>query len=394
MRRLHGASAVVALGVASAAVGSIPIRTILAVEPTVVVQPGDTLTSIAARHGVSTDHLAAWNELANPNLIFAGQLLRVALDPAATALVRPETGTHTVVAGETLTAIAARHGTTVAALASLNQLADPSFILAGQVLNLPTADAAAAVAATGWVLEVVQPGDTLTAIAARHGTTVGALVEANGTSDPSLIFAGTTVLVPDRAVERSQVAAPAASAPAATNAAATALGASPSAPSVAASAAPSPPAAPVVEPGAAAAMPDWMATLTVARHEVRRLIVAEASELGVPAVFALAVAWQESGWQQSVVSSSGAIGVMQLLPDTGAWVADAMLHEPVDVYAPESNVRAGVRLLRHYLDRYGDERLALAAYFQGQRAVDERGIYPESVPYIDSILYHERFFGD
>ena len=51
--------------------------TVLAAEPTVVVQPGDTLTGIAGRHGVSVGRLAELNDLADPNRIFVGQRLRV-----------------------------------------------------------------------------------------------------------------------------------------------------------------------------------------------------------------------------------------------------------------------------------------------------------------------------
>jgi soluble lytic murein transglycosylase-like protein len=135
-----------------------------------------------------------------------------------------------------------------------------------------------------------------------------------------------------------------------------------------------------------------MAALVAQRDGVRQLIVAEATAQGVPPALALAIAWQESGWQQGVVSSAGAIGIMQLIPASGEWVAQSMLGEPVNLYDPASNVRAGVRLLRHYLDRYGDRTLALAAYYQGQTAVDRHGVYPGSRPYIASILELEQIF--
>jgi soluble lytic murein transglycosylase-like protein len=136
-----------------------------------------------------------------------------------------------------------------------------------------------------------------------------------------------------------------------------------------------------------------MAALMAQREGVRQLIVAEASTQGVPPALALAVAWQESGWQQGVMSYAGAIGVMQLIPASGDWVAQSILGEPVNLYDAGSNVRAGVRLLRHYLDRYGgDWSLALAAYYQGQTAVDRHGVYANSRPYIASILQLEQTF--
>ena len=128
---------------------------------------------------------------------------------------------------------------------------------------------------------------------------------------------------------------------------------------------------------------------------VRRAVAGAAHRAGVDPHLALAVAWQESGWRQGVASEAGAIGVMQLLPATGDWVAEAMLHEPVDIGELRSNVRAGVCLLAYYLARYGGDRdRALAAYYQGQRAVDMLGIYPMSRPYIASIRALEVLFTD
>jgi soluble lytic murein transglycosylase-like protein len=137
-----------------------------------------------------------------------------------------------------------------------------------------------------------------------------------------------------------------------------------------------------------------MQALVDARADGRPINVEEAATFGVPASLALAVAWQESGWQQSVVSRAGAVGIMQLMPATAAWVGEAMLGAPVDMYDTRQNVRAGVQLLAYYLTRYGgNHELVLAAYYQGQRALDLHGIYPVSRPYIASILALESFFG-
>jgi soluble lytic murein transglycosylase-like protein len=115
----------------------------------------------------------------------------------------------------------------------------------------------------------------------------------------------------------------------------------------------------------------------------------------VPPALALAVAWHESGWRQAAVSSAGAIGIMQLLPTTADWVGEAMLGEAVNIHDARSNVRAGVRLLAHYLARYaGDRELVLAAYYQGQTAADRYGAYVSSRPYIASIVALEAAFAD
>lgn len=140
-------------------------------------------------------------------------------------------------------------------------------------------------------------------------------------------------------------------------------------------------------------MPSSMPALVAARDPIRKLIAAEATAQGVPVAFALALAWQESGWQPAVVSSAGAVGVMQLTPPTADWVASTMLDGPINLADPAANVRAGIRLLKHYFDRYGGDRaLVLAAYYQGQTGADRHGIYPMTRPYIASILALEAIF--
>lgn len=106
---------------------------------------------------------------------------------------------------------------------------------------------------------------------------------------------------------------------------------------------------------------------------------------GVDPKLSRAVAWMESGFQQDVVSEVGAIGVMQLLPETWSWL-DAL----IGVKTPrtyDGNVRAGVRYLRWLLDEFdGNRRLALAGYYQGARAVRERGLFEDTKRYVAVIL--------
>ena len=107
---------------------------------------------------------------------------------------------------------------------------------------------------------------------------------------------------------------------------------------------------------------------------------------GVDPKLARALAWMESGFQQDVVSSAGAIGVMQLLPETWEFVDNVLLGE-VTPRTYDGNVRAGVRYLRWQLDEFdGDVRLALAGYYQGARAVRERGLFEDTKQYVSVIL--------
>lgn len=104
------------------------------------------------------------------------------------------TGQHTVRPGETLAGIAARYGTTTRALAEANGIQDPNRIYAGTRLAIPGSGSAAGPSATGTY--TVVRGDTLGRIAAAHGTTIKAIVEANGIRNPNLIRVGQVLTVP------------------------------------------------------------------------------------------------------------------------------------------------------------------------------------------------------
>jgi LysM repeat protein len=107
---------------------------------------------------------------------------------------------------------------------------------------------------------------------------------------------------------------------------------------------------------------------------------------GVDPKLARALAWMESGFQQDVVSSVGAIGVMQLLPETWEFV-DVVLLGVRTPRTYEGNVRAGVRYLRWQFHEFdGNVRLALAGWYQGARAVRERGLYNETKEFVRIVL--------
>ena len=118
------------------------------------------------------------------------------------------------------------------------------------------------------------------------------------------------------------------------------------------------------------------------RDSVRGAIDYWSRIYGVDPKLARALAWMESGFQQDVVSSVGAIGVMQLLPETWEFVDTVLL----GVRTPrtyEGNVRAGVRYLRWQLGEFdGNVRLALAGWYQGARAVRERGLFNETKEFV------------
>jgi soluble lytic murein transglycosylase len=111
-----------------------------------------------------------------------------------------------------------------------------------------------------------------------------------------------------------------------------------------------------------------------------------------PALLA-AVIYQESKFRADARSSSGAIGLMQLLPDTAKGIA---LHtggtrfRVADLYDPEINVRYGAWYLRHLMEKYGDERTALAAYNAGQENVDRWRQAGEGIQFAETRAYVDR----
>ncbi len=210
-----------------------------------VVQPGETLSEIAAQFGIDADVLLALNELDDADAIYAGQTLLVPAEvptalepapepptePAAEPITEPTApiavpATHIVQPGETLTGIARRYGLPVATLKALNDLGDADFIVVGQELILsvaalpptetptpeptlaPTAeptsepagestsaatvDPTAALAAPEEIpaSHTVQAGETLTGIARRYGLMLGALQALNGINDENAIYVG------------------------------------------------------------------------------------------------------------------------------------------------------------------------------------------------------------
>ena len=109
--------------------------------------------------------------------------------PAPSPSPAPEYITYVIQPGDTLSEIAQRYGTTVSTLTSLNGISDPNKIYAGNTLKVPESEGGSAQYYT------IRPGDTLSGIAQKFGTTVNALVSLNGIPDPDKIYAGNTIRI-------------------------------------------------------------------------------------------------------------------------------------------------------------------------------------------------------
>lgn len=117
------------------------------------------------------------------------------------------TTTHVVQPGDTLALIARRYGVSVEEVARLNRLANPNLIYVGQSLLIPLAEGRDGRPAGGQVY-VVQPGDTMAQIAARHGTTVWDVAQANGVPNPNVIHVGQRLLIPVGGEDTSNLPSP------------------------------------------------------------------------------------------------------------------------------------------------------------------------------------------
>jgi soluble lytic murein transglycosylase-like protein len=200
----------------------------------------------------------------------------------------------------------------------------------------------------------VRPGDTLSGVAASSGIGVDQLAWMNGLDPDALLLAGTALKLPTGASIASN--------------------------------SPAPPAATTLAPNA----PPYVTPTSVTAEQIG----AVASTHGVPPDLAAAVAWQESGFNNGLVSAANARGVMQILPGTWSWVQDQLAAGPLDPNSAIDNVRAGVLYLGQLMrDSGGNPAVAVANYYQGTASVSRDGLLPETQRYVDNVMALRSRFG-
>lgn len=131
------------------------------------------------------------------------------------------------------------------------------------------------------------------------------------------------------------------------------------------------------------------AIVPLERAALKPILIQAAADNGLPSDLVMAQAWAESSWQESVVSSADAVGVLQLTAPTVDFVSHQLLRldRPLDALNPADNARMGTRYLRHLLGRTdNDLRQALIAYNQGLGALRRNGPYREAQRYADRVL--------
>lgn len=320
---------------------------------------------------------------------------------------------YTVQPGDTLGAIADRHGVPLGDLFRLNGLGWSSIIYPGQQIRLADdagASAPATPAPAPSVTYTVRSGDSLWAISQQTGVSLNDLFRLNGLGPASTIYPGQQIILRQAGAPVStpapatQTAAPRSAAPAAAQ--------HPAAPAAAKSA-----TAPAAAPQAATGSerPSWWneetfrhktmwgvsektglsldelfagghggSTGTESAAQIQGIVRQTAAEMGVPAPLALAIAEQESSFRQNVTSPAGAIGVMQIMPANASWVS-SLAGRNLDLRNTADNVAAGVAMLRWLLRQAPAEDIAIAGYYQGLYGVQAYGMYPDTRAYVAQV---------
>ena len=276
-----------------------------------------------------------------------------------TSTVSTQAGATTVriLPGENLTEIAAAHGTSVSSLVAANGIRNPNLVVAGTTLVIPGNAGIVLTSASangGGATVVVKLGDTLSAIAARYGTSVSSLAVANGISNPNLVIAGSRLAVPSASASPISAANASYSVPASSSAASSL-------------------------PAQLLAHPDRLGLQPYFLHS--------ASTFGVPASLLEAMCWWESGWQSGVISSTGAQGIGQLEPATVRFM-QTQLHNPsLNPLVASDNIEMSAAFLNDLLQQTGgNARLALASYYQGASSVRLVGMFSSTVKYVNGIM--------
>ena len=398
------------------------------------VRSGDTVYDIAARYDVSVQSIVRANSLSDGGRwILPGD--RLSIPGGAVAAPPPGQSssggsdrsggpstsssdkTVTVRAGDTLSHLAVQHGTTVATLVSANKLSDSRLIYPGQVLTLSgsgssssgssssgssssgSSSSGSSSSSSGTV--TVRAGDTLSGIAARHGTTVSALARANDLSDTRLIYPG----------QRLRLSG--SSGPGSSSSGSGSSGSSSGSPSR--SGIPSSLSRPYDEhtignlltdedvtstflhyqyssatARAAAANRIYLSNTQVpGRAETKQMIIDTSKRHGVDPTLMVALSYQESGWNQQAVSPANAIGAMQVIPTSGDW-ASSLIGRELNLLDPQDNVTAGVVVMRALMRSADSTDHAIGGYYQGLASVRQYGLFNDTRQYVTNIKHFMR----
>jgi LysM repeat protein len=351
---------------------------------------GDTISGIAGRYGLDTYEVLKLNNLQPNTVIYPGQKIKLtgsASAPAAPAKQESPApanaggSVYTVKSGDTLGAIAARHGVKLSEVLSWNGLNMNSIIYPGQKIKIgsgqstapapattPAAAPAAAPAANSGSY-TVKSGDTLSGIAAKHGVKLSDILSANKLTMTSMIYPGNKLVIPGVSIQPAGSVTPLVPS--------SFLGFS--------------------YPDAVVSSANQNKALLNAspvpsREQMKSIVADTARRMGVDPSLALAFAYQESGFNQRAVSPANAIGTMQVIPSSGEWASD-LVGRKLNLLDPYDNATAGVAIIRQLIRTSKDLDHAIAGYYQGQYSVSKNGMFDDTKEYVAAIKAHQKNFG-
>jgi LysM repeat protein len=308
-----------------------------------VVMPGETLTSIAATDGLSISALAAANGLSSNAQLITGSVLQIPPQTAASsAPATAGSGASAAATGEEASDAAPDGDEPTGATG------EEATDTAADGDEASTSSSPASVSGS----YVVQPGDTLTAIAQRDGTTVAQLAATNGLNPNHFLVSGTVLALPQPGSGSATTSTTR-----------------------------------YVSSTTSSGGP-YPTPQTVNGPEIAGI----ASANGVPAPLAQAIGWQESGWNNSAVSPIGAVGVMQIVPSTWSWIQSQLAAGSLSPNSASDNVRGGVLLLHSLLSLTGSPSMAAAGYYQGLASIRAHGLYPSTRHYVNDVMSLEQHF--
>ena len=292
-----------------------------------VVQPGETLWSIAAANNLTTRTVAVYNGLSEDSHVVLGSTLMVPTTAEGYAALQR--------AGLVGAPAAAGTRTTASSAAT----------------SAPPAGSGAPAPLDAFT---VRPGDTLWELTAQARVSVADMAAMNGLSLSEPLLIGTVLKLPAGAPTPVRASTPE-------------------------------PSTQVVPAAAPAPTPT-----RVGAADVQQVAAAH----GVSPSLAAAIAWQESGFNNAMVSPANARGVMQVMPGTWDYVQENLAGRRLDPDSAVDNVHAGVMYLKRLLDETGgDEATAIAGYYQGMGSVRSRGLFDDTKRYVANVQALRPRFG-
>ena len=247
------------------------------------------------------------------------------------------------------------------------------WLRSAKTLSLGLLVAAGAAGFTAGGTYVVRPGDSLWAVSRAHGISVNRLAAANNMRPSDLLLIGRKLNIPTSSNPTSLNRAPAST---------------PSSSTVATT--------PAANPWTfcstfQASGGPWGVLPSQLRNSSRRLslqplFIKWAGHYNLSLSLLEAIAWQESGWQQGVISPVGAIGTGQIMPGTASFIVNNIIGMRLNINSVSDNIRMSAAFLGYLSDLEGNNLCAtIAAYYEGPINLGKYGVFPETQQYVASV---------